>query len=82
MTEPLTLEDLTKLVRERLDALGHGEVRFAIRPLPFELPNWDIDPQSSKLLRATERNALFAVGRKLREKHRLALSNVLSPYAA
>jgi hypothetical protein len=82
MSEPLTVEELTKLAQERMNALGLGNVRFSIRPLPFDFLNWDIHPHSSVQLLEEERNALVTVGRELREKYYLLFNNVLSPYAA
>ena len=82
MAEALTLEELTKLVRERMKARGFGDVRFAIRPLPFDLRNWDIVPRHPAQLHEDQRTALQAVCRELGERHYLILSNVPSPYAA
>jgi hypothetical protein len=77
-----TLEELTRLVRESMNAFGLGDVLFAIRPLPFDFLNWDIHPHPPTL-REEERNALDTVSRELREKHYLLLLiNVPSQYAA
>jgi hypothetical protein len=82
MAEALTLEELTKLVRERMRARGFGDVRFVIRPLPFEFRNWDIVPHHPVPLRGDQRTALQAVCCELGEEHYLNLSNLPSPYAA
>ena len=74
-----TLEDLTRLVQMRMNALGLSHVRFAIRPLPFELRNWCIETQSSV---EEELRALHIVAGELGEKYFLLLKDVVSPYAA
>ena len=65
MAEALTLEELTRLVREGMKARGFGDVRFVIRPLPFDLRNWDIVPRHPVQLREDQRTALHAVFREL-----------------
>ena len=77
-----TLEELNMLVHEALRALGLGAVRFAIRPLPFDFRNWEIDAQLPTTLGERERSALSALGHELRDKYYLLLANVPSPYAA
>ena len=86
MIEPLTgktLDDLTNLVRESMNSLGAGCVRFVIRPLHYEVRNWYLDAElPAKQLRDDEQMALISVGSELRKKYYLLLNDVPSPYAA
>jgi hypothetical protein len=61
---------------------GSG-VRFSIRPLPYEAPNWHIDTSPPlKRLRQDEQAALTAVSFELRSRYDLHLDIGPSPYAA
>lgn len=86
MIEPLTgktLGDLTNLVRESMNSIGVGRVRFVIRPLHYEVRNWYLDAELPvKQLHDDEQIALTSVGSELRMKYYLLLNDVPSPYAA
>jgi hypothetical protein len=84
MTEMLkTLDELTTLVRDKLVELGASGVRFTIRPLPYEAPNWHIDTVTPlRRLRQDEQAALTAVSFELRSRFDLHLDSGPSPYAA
>jgi hypothetical protein len=78
-----TLDELTTLVREKLMELGASSVRFTIRPLPCEAPNWHIDTVPPvRRLRQDEQAALTAVGFELRSRYDSHLDSGPSPYAA
>ena len=78
-----TLDELTTLVREKLMELGASGVRFTIRPLPYEAPNWHIDTVTPlRRLRQDEQAALTAVSFELRSRYDLQVDGVASPYAA
>ena len=83
MTQMMTLDELTNLVREKLVELGASSVHFTIRPLPFEAPNWHIDTVTPlRRLRQDEQAALTAVSFELRSRYDLHVDSVPSPYAA
>jgi hypothetical protein len=70
-------------VREKLMELGASSVRFTIRPLPYEAPNWHIDTVPPvRRLRQEEQAALTAVSFELRSRYDLQIAAVPSPYAA
>ena len=78
-----TLDELTSLVREKLVELGASGVRFTIRPLPYEAPNWHIDTvMPLRRLRQDEQAALTAVSLELRSRYDLQVDDGPSPYAA
>jgi hypothetical protein len=78
-----TLDELTTLVREKLAELGASAVRFTIRPLPYEAPNWHIDTVTPmRRLRQDEQAALTAVSFELRSRYDLQVDGGPSPYAA
>jgi hypothetical protein len=67
-----TIDELTTLVRQELDELGGSAVRFTIRPLPYEGPNWVIDTeQPLRKLRRDEQAAVSAASFELRSKYYL-----------
>ena len=67
-----TIEELTTLVRRELDELGASGVRFAIRQLPYEGPNWYIETELPfKKLRRDEQAAVSAASFDLRSKYYL-----------
>ena len=72
-----TLDELTVLVREKLAALGASAVRFAIRSVPYEEPNWRID---TARLRQDEQTAVIAVSFELRSQYDLRMVDRSSPY--
>jgi hypothetical protein len=72
-----TLDELTVLVSEKLTELGAGIVRFAIRSLPYEEPNWRID---TARLRQDEQAAVAAVSFELRSQYDLQMEDRPSPY--
>ena len=84
MTQMLkTLDELTALVREKLVELGASGVRFTIRPLPLEVPNWHIDTTPPmRRLRLDEQAALAAISFELRSRYDLQMEGWPSPYAA
>jgi hypothetical protein len=74
---------LTALVRAKLVELGASGVRFTIRPLPYEAPNWCVDTVSPlRRLRQDEQAALAAVSFELRSKFDLQVDGWPWPYAA
>jgi hypothetical protein len=80
---PKTFDELTTLVREKLAELGASSVRFTIRPLPYDAPNWHIDIVTPlRRLRQDEKAALTAVSFELRSRFDLQVEDVPSPYAA
>ena len=67
-----TIEELTMLVRQELDELGATGVRFAIRPLPYEGPNWYIETELPfKKLRRDEQAAVSVASFDLRSRYYL-----------
>jgi hypothetical protein len=77
------LDELTALVRKRLVEFGASGVRFTIRPLPYEAPNWCIDTEPPlRRLRQGEQSALTAVSFELRSRYDLQVGGRTSPYAA
>ena len=75
-----TLDGLTNLVREKLVELGASGVRFTIRPLPYEVPNWHIDTATPlKRLRQDEQAAFTAVSFELRSRFDLHLDSCSVP---
>jgi hypothetical protein len=78
-----SLDELTVLVREKLTELGASSVRFTIRPLPYEAPNWQIDTAPPlRRLRQDEQAALTAVSFELRSRYDLRVDAAPSPHAA
>ena len=68
------LDELTALVRARLVEFGASGVRFTIRPLPYEAPNWCIDTEPPLPgLRRDEQAALIIVRFELRSRYDLHL---------
>jgi hypothetical protein len=67
-----TIDELTTLVRQELDELGGSAVRFAIRPLPYEEPNWYIETELPfRKPRRDEQAAVSAASFELRSKYYL-----------
>jgi hypothetical protein len=67
-----TIDELTTLVRRELDELGASAVRFAIRPLPYEGPNWYIETELPfRKLRRDEQAAVSAASFDLRSRYYL-----------
>jgi hypothetical protein len=64
-------------VRKEFDELGGSGVRFTIRALPYEGPNWyiDTDPPLKKL-RRDEQAAVSAASFELRSKYYLVSGRV------
>jgi hypothetical protein len=69
-------DELTILVREKLIELGASSVRFTIRSVPYEEPNWRID---TARLRRDEQLAVTAVSVELGSQYDLGLDDRSSP---
>jgi hypothetical protein len=72
-----TLDELTVLVSEKLTKLDAGAVRFSIRSLPYEEPNWRI---RTARLRPNEQAVVTAVSFELRSRYDLQMEERSTPW--